>query len=95
MSSDVTILVSSVRKALGRIVISSGIVDASEFLQRYPKKAVSYFEKGNESLKKEKQRKGCEVFRSPWSWPELYEAHNQLGIVYKEAGRLDDAENEF
>jgi len=38
MSSDVTILVSSVRKPSAESSSHPGIVDASEFLQRYPKK---------------------------------------------------------
>src|SRR5215510_5837544 len=32
----------------------AGIVNISEFLERYPKKAVSLFEKGTDSLKKKK-----------------------------------------
>lgn len=96
MSSDVTIFVSPVRKPRAESAPHPGVVDASEFLQRYPKKAVSSFEKGNESLKKKNNEQAVKYFRDAVeSAPNFYEAHNQLGIAYKEAGKLDDAENEF
>jgi tetratricopeptide (TPR) repeat protein len=75
---------------------SSGIVDVSEFLDRYPKKAVSYFEKGSQLLKKKMNDEAVKYFQSAIELaPTFYEAHNQLGLAYKEMGRLDDAEQEF
>src|SRR5262249_23459129 len=75
---------------------SSGTVDVSEFLDRYPKKAVSYFEKGSQLLKKNMNEEAVKYFRSALELaPTFYEAHNQLGLAYKETGRLDDAEQEF
>jgi len=74
----------------------SNVVDVSEFLDRYPKKAVSYFEKGAEALKKKKNEEAVTHFRSAIELaPTFYEAHNQLGLAYKQLGRLDDAESEF
>src|SRR5262249_50848458 len=43
---------------------SSGTVDVSEFLDRYPKKAVSYFEKGSQLLKKNMNEEAVKYFRS-------------------------------
>src|SRR5262249_58151890 len=70
--------------------------DVSEFLDRYPKKAVSYFEKGSQLLKKKKNEEAVKYFQNAVDLaPNFYEAHNQLGLAYKEVGRLDDAEQEF
>src|SRR5262245_16023392 len=74
----------------------AGIVNISEFLERYPKKAVSLFEKGSDSLKKKKNEDAIKYFRGALELaPTFYEAHNQLGIAYREAGRDNDAESEF
>jgi tetratricopeptide (TPR) repeat protein len=74
----------------------SNVVDASEFLQRYPKKAVSFFEKGSESLKQKKNDEAVKYLRNAVELaPTFYEAHNQLGLAYLAAGRKDDAEQEF
>src|SRR5215510_4749905 len=51
--SEVNVLIPLVRKNPSTSN-NSNVVDVSEFLGRYPKKAVSYFEKGNQSLKKKK-----------------------------------------
>jgi len=72
------------------------VVNVSEFLDRYPKKAVSYFEKGSEFLNKKKTDEAVQSFRNAVELaPTFYEAHYQLGLAYKEAGRNDDAEQEF
>ena len=96
-TSDVTIFITPVRKpAAQSSTAKPAIVDASEFLDRYPKKAVSSFEKGNEALKKKNYDEAVKRFRDAVeSAPTFYEAHNQLGIAYREAGKLDDAESEF
>ena len=93
--SEVTIFVPLTRNPKGQ---SKGgdIVDVSEFLDRYPKKAVSYFEKGSQLLKKKKNDEAVKYFQNAVDLaPNFYEAHNQLGLAYKEVGRLDDAEQEF
>jgi Flp pilus assembly protein TadD len=93
--SEVNILIPLVRKNASTSK-NSNVVDVSEFLGRYPKKAVSYFEKGNQSLKKRKTDEAMRYFQNAVELaPNFYEAHNQLAITYREAGRLDDAEREF
>jgi tetratricopeptide (TPR) repeat protein len=89
------IMISLVRKPTAQ---SSGgqVVDVSQYLERYPKKAVSFFEKGSESLKKNKPDESVKYFRNAVELaPSFYEAHNQLGVAYKEAGLRADAEREF
>jgi tetratricopeptide (TPR) repeat protein len=72
------------------------VVDITELPQQYPKKAVSFFEKGRKSLKKNKTNEAMQYFESAVQLaPNFYAAHNQLGIAYRTAGRLDDAEREF
>jgi Flp pilus assembly protein TadD len=92
---DVNIVISLVRKTTQT---SSGrnVVNIAEFQERYPKKAVSYFEKGSDLLKKKKNDEAVKQFKNAVELaPTFYEAHNQLGIAYREAGRLEDAEREF
>jgi Tfp pilus assembly protein PilF len=94
-TSEVTVIVPLGRRTK---VVSNGtnVVDVSEFLERYPKKAVSYFEKGIEALRKKKNDEAVKYFRNAVEFaPTFYEAHNQLGVAYREIGRLDDAEQEF
>ena len=93
--NDLTIMVPVPRKST---VPSGGsdIVDVSEFLGRYPKKAVSFFEKGSESLKKKKNDEAIKYLQNAVELaPTFYQAHNELGIAYRETGRADDAEREF
>jgi Tfp pilus assembly protein PilF len=74
----------------------SASVDLSEFTGQYPKKAVSYFEKGSELLKKKKLDEAAKYFRSAIDLaPTFYQAHHQLGVTYREAGKLPEAESEF
>src|SRR5262249_31767462 len=61
--SEVNILIPLVRKAASTSK-DSNVVDLSEFLGRYPKKAVSYFEKGNQSLKKKKKDEAIRYLRN-------------------------------
>ena len=61
---------------------SDAVVNVSEFLERYPKKAVSLFEKGADSLKRKKNSEAEKYFEQAVELaPTFYEAHNQLGIV--------------
>src|SRR6185436_14298132 len=50
---EVNIVVTLVRKP-ARTANGAGVVNVSEFRDRYSKKAVSYFEKGSDALKKKK-----------------------------------------
>jgi tetratricopeptide (TPR) repeat protein len=92
---DIGIYVPLVRKTAVRSA-NGNVVDVSEFLDRYPKKAVSAFEKGSDLLKKRKNDEAVKYFRDAVELaPGFYAAHNQLGIAYRETGRLDEAEQEF
>jgi tetratricopeptide (TPR) repeat protein len=72
------------------------VVNITEFKELYPRKAVSNFEKGADFLSKNKTDDAIKYFREAVELaPTFYEAHNQLGIAYREAGRPDDAEREF
>jgi superkiller protein 3 len=65
-------------------------------MQQYPKKAVSDFEKGTELRKKKQDERAIKYFQDAVDLaPNFYEAHNQLGIAYRDTGRKDDAEREF
>jgi Tfp pilus assembly protein PilF len=92
---EANVMVTLVRKPA---VVSTGspIVNIAEFKELYPKKAVSNFEKGADLLKKNKPNDAIEYLRQAVELaPTFYEAHNQLGIAYRETGRQDDAEREF
>jgi len=66
-----------------------------EFLDAYPKKAVDAFRKGLEYRKQKKNEDALKTFEMAIHVaPGFYQAHNQLGILYKEVGRNDDAKNE-
>jgi Flp pilus assembly protein TadD len=74
----------------------AAVVNLSEFRELYPKKAVSWFEKGTDALKDKKYGDAIKYLRNAVELaPTFYEAHNQLGIAYVESGRNDDAEREF
>lgn len=95
ISLEANILITLVRK---RPKVGSGgqVVNISEFLQLYPKKAVSFFEKGSGALRDNKNSDAVKYFREAIELaPTFYEAHNQLGMAYRMAGRTDDAEREF
>ena len=71
-------------------------MNVSEFLDTYPKKAVDAFKKGVEYHKQKKNEEAMKSFETAVRIaPGFYQAHNELGTVYKEAGRKDDAETEF
>jgi tetratricopeptide (TPR) repeat protein len=92
---EANVLITLVRK---RPKLTSGgkVVNISEFLELYPKKAVSFFEKGTDAMRDNKNADAVKYFREAIELaPTFYEAHNQLGMAYKLAGRTDDAEREF
>jgi tetratricopeptide (TPR) repeat protein len=85
-------LVQKRRSAAG----SAQIVNVNEFTERYPKKAVSYFEKGMSALEQKKYDEAIKNLRQAIELaPTFYQAHNELGLAYRESGRNDDAETEF
>lgn len=94
---EASVSIMLVRKRSVKLTSAGGnVVNISEFLERYPKKAVSYFEKGSDSLKRKKNDEAIKYLRNAVELaPTFYEAHNQLGIAYRDAGRIDDAEIEF
>lgn len=84
------------RKQAETVTGGPAVVNVSEFLDLYPKKAVSLFEKGISSLKNKKNAEAVKYLREAVELaPTFYEAHNQLGVAYREAGRFQDAEREF
>ena len=94
IESNVTI--SLVRKSTVARNKNGNLVDVSEFLDTYPKKAVDAYKKGLEYRKNQKSEDAMKSFETAIHIaPGFYQAHNELGVAYKEAGRTDDAEREF
>lgn len=94
VSSNVMITVARRNAHAGPV--NGGIVNVSEFLDAYPKKAVEAFKKGQEFEKQKKDEQAMKSFETAIKIaPQFYQAHNELGILYKRAGRVDDAETEF
>jgi Tfp pilus assembly protein PilF len=90
------VLITVARKGGHAAPINGGIVNISEFLDAYPKKAVEAFKKGQDYRKNKKDEQAMKSFETAIKIaPEFYQAHTELGILYKEAGRVDDAETEF
>jgi Tfp pilus assembly protein PilF len=90
------VLITVARRGGHAVPINGGIVNVSEMLDAYPKKAVEAFKKGEDYKKQKKDEQAMKSFETAIKIaPEFYQAHNELGIVYKEAGRAQDAENEF
>ncbi len=74
----------------------TGIVNVSELLDGYPKKAAEAFKKGLEYRKQDKDEQAMKSFETAIHIaPGFYQAHNELGVFYKKVGRTDDAETEF
>src|SRR5262245_28618381 len=62
----------------------TGVVDLSEFLEQYPKNAVSRYQKGSELLKAKKPSEALKYLRSAVELaPNFYQARNQLGLAYR------------
>lgn len=75
---------------------AGNVVDVSQFLDKYPKKAVNAYKKGLDRKAKGKEDDALKSFQEAVSLaPDFYEAHNELGVLYRRAGRLDEAEKEF
>src|SRR5579883_730494 len=94
--SDVNVLVNLTRKRKPADGQKAEVVNIAEFKELYPKKAVSHFEKGMDAIDKKKYDDAIKCLKQAIELaPTFYEAHNQLGIAYREMGRTDDAEKEF
>jgi tetratricopeptide (TPR) repeat protein len=90
-----TILVAPQRTA-SATAERAGIIDVSQYLSGYPKKAVNLFKKAIDSKKKGKDEQATKCLEQAIEIaPDFYAAHNALGTLYREAGRNDDAEKEF
>src|SRR3989442_3727430 len=93
---ETNVAISLVRKTSQPRGGNGDLVNVSEFLDTYPKKAVEAFKKGAEYRKQKKNDEAMKSFETAVRIaPRFYQTHNELGIAYKEAGRIDDAETEF
>ena len=93
--ADINILISLVRKRRTDTGPAE-LVNVKEFTETYPKKAVSYYEKGTAAFEQKKYDEAIKDLRQAVELaPTFYQAHNELGRAYREAGRNDDAEKEF
>lgn len=71
-------------------------IDVSQFVGRYPKKAVGLYEKAAQNKKKGKKDIAVQQLEEATAIaPDFYHAHNDLGLLYQESGRMDEAEREF
>ena len=93
---DSNVTVKLVRKGSQARSGNGNIVNVSEFLEIYPKKAVEAFRKGFDYRKQKKNEEAMKWLETAIQIaPTFYQAHNELGLVYREVGRVDDAEREF
>jgi tetratricopeptide (TPR) repeat protein len=91
-----TVLVAPRRLSSAATAEGPAIIDASEYLTAYPKKAVELYKKGIDNKKKGKDEQATKFFEQAIEVaPNFYAAHNALGMQYRDAGRKDDAEKEF
>jgi tetratricopeptide (TPR) repeat protein len=72
------------------------VVDVSSLMDRYPKKAVDLYKKAGKCEEKGNAGEAItELEEAIRIAPDFYQAHDDLGKLYKSARRLDDAEHEF
>ena len=92
--TNVTIML--VRKPVIIVRDEKHVIDASEMIERFPKKAVEAYKKGLDQKKKSTNDQAIKQFEQAIRIaPEFYQAHNELGLAYKQAGRFEDAERAF
>jgi tetratricopeptide (TPR) repeat protein len=90
------LMITVARKGGHAAPINGGIVNVAEMLEAYPKKAVEAFKKGQDYRAQKKDDQAMKSFESAIKIaPQFYQAHNELGQLYRQAGRVDDAETEF
>jgi Tfp pilus assembly protein PilF len=71
-------------------------LDVSEVLDQYPRKAVDLYGKALDSHKKGKIDQAIKQLQEALKIaPNFYPAHNTLGMIYRDAGQLDNAEEQF
>jgi tetratricopeptide (TPR) repeat protein len=71
-------------------------VDVSEILDQYPRKAVDLYSKAVDNHKKGKNDQAISQLQEALKIsPDFYPALNVLGVIYRQVGRLDDAEEQF
>jgi Tfp pilus assembly protein PilF len=96
MGLGTNIMITAARRGGHAAATNGGIVNVSEILDAYPKKAVDAFKKGEDYRKQKKDEQAMKSFETAIKIaPNFYQAHTELGVLYKGAGRVDDAETEF
>jgi Tfp pilus assembly protein PilF len=96
MIAGTATIVVNTRPLSSRETQHGGMIDVSEYLSAYPKKAVEFYKKGIDQKKKGKDEDATKFFEQAIAVaPNFYAAHNALGLQYNAAGRKDDAEKEF
>jgi Tfp pilus assembly protein PilF len=94
--SGTNMMITVARKGGHATPANGGIVNVSEMFDAYPKKAVEAFKKGQDYKAHKKDEQAMKSFEAAIKIaPQFYQAHNELGALYKQAGRADDAETEF
>ena len=72
---------------------TGNIVDASELLEQYPRKAVDLYKKSISDRKKGRNDKAIENLEQAVKIaPNFYQAQNDLGVLYNKMNRPEDAE---
>ena len=79
-----------------RVQRTAPSADVSEFLDQYPHKAVDLYHKSLDNRKKGKNDQAINQLQEALKIaPNFYQAHNTIGLLYRDAGRLDNAEEHF
>ncbi len=79
-----------------RRVVTSDKVDVTEILDRYPGKAVSLYNKAIANRKKGRNDDAiAQLADAIKIAPDFYQAHNTLGLAYRDSGKLREAEEHF
>jgi tetratricopeptide (TPR) repeat protein len=95
MNYNVSVFVNR-RVSVERKPADSNIIDVSQYIQKYPKSAVERYRRAGDSKKRYKIDEAIKYLEEAIEIaPDFYHAHNDLGLLYKERGRLADAEREF
>ena len=72
---------------------SGRVVDASELLDQYPKKAVALYKKSISDRKKGRDDKAVEKLEEAVKLaPNFFQAQNDLGVLYNKMNRPEEAE---
>ena len=72
------------------------VIDVSQMKERFPKKAVQNFDKAIEEKQKGQFEKAIKLLEETIQLaPAMYQAHNNLGVLYQSSKRYTDAEKEF